>query len=56
LVQFTERLPSIKQATEMLIDEALRRSRGNQSLAADLLGISHQALSKRLQRRKARGG
>jgi DNA-binding NtrC family response regulator len=55
LLEFSERLPTIKQATEMLIDEALRRSEGIQTQAAFLLGISHQALSKRLQRRKAGG-
>jgi DNA-binding NtrC family response regulator len=53
LLVFGDRLPSIKQATELLIAEALDRTRGNQSLAAGMLGISHQALSKRLQRRAA---
>jgi DNA-binding NtrC family response regulator len=49
---FPERLPTLRRATEMLIDEALRRAQGNQSAAADLLGISHQALSKRLKNRQ----
>ena len=46
---FPERLPTLRQATAKLIAEAMRRSHGNQSIAADWLGISHQALSKRLK-------
>jgi DNA-binding NtrC family response regulator len=46
---FSERLPTIREATGLLIEEALKRAGGNQSVAAGLLGISHQALSKRLQ-------
>ncbi|MCJ8329950.1 MAG: sigma-54-dependent Fis family transcriptional regulator [Lentisphaeria bacterium] len=42
--------PSIKEMTNMLIEKALERSNGNQSLAAQLLGISRQALNKRLKR------
>ena len=48
---FAERLPTLKQAAELLVAEALRRSGGNQSEAAGMLGITHQALSKRLQRK-----
>ncbi len=44
-----ERLPSLKMASEELIREALRRSKGNQGIAADLLGISRTALNKRLK-------
>jgi DNA-binding NtrC family response regulator len=47
---FSERLPTIREAMGLLIEEALNRAGGNQSVAAGLLGISHQALSKRLQR------
>ena len=53
LIQFGQKLPTIKQATELLVDEAMRRAGGNQSMAARLLGISQQALSKRLQKRNA---
>jgi DNA-binding NtrC family response regulator len=49
---FPEHLPTLRQATATLIDEAMRRSHGNQSVAADWLGISHQALSKRLRNRQ----
>lgn len=43
-------LPTLEQAVQDLIQEALRCAHGNQSQAARLLGISRQALSKRLQR------
>jgi DNA-binding NtrC family response regulator len=43
-------LPTIKEATQLLITEAMNRSSGNQSIAARLLGISQQALSKRLKK------
>lgn len=43
-------LPSLKDATSLLVQEAMERSNGNQSLAARLLGISQPALSKRLKR------
>ncbi|MCP5158163.1 MAG: sigma-54-dependent Fis family transcriptional regulator [Gammaproteobacteria bacterium] len=48
---FNAHLPTLKQATDLLIQEALRRSNGNQTAAAKLLGISQQALSKRLKSR-----
>jgi DNA-binding NtrC family response regulator len=54
---FPARLPTLKGLTGRLIGEALSRSKGNQAIAAGLLGISPQALSKRLGRRaKADGG
>jgi len=43
-------LPTIKEATEQLVKEALRRANGNVSIAAPILGISRQALGKRLKR------
>lgn len=45
-----EKLPTLKEADRILIDEALKRANGNQRLAATMLGISHQALNKRLKR------
>ncbi|MFZ0131505.1 MAG: sigma-54 dependent transcriptional regulator [Desulfobacterales bacterium] len=51
LLRFSETLPTIKQAADLLVAEAMRRSGGNQSIAAGLLGISQQALSKRLKNR-----
>jgi DNA-binding NtrC family response regulator len=52
LLVFGENLPTIKKSVELLIEEAIKRTRGNQSLAAALLGISHQALNKRLLRKQ----
>jgi len=49
---FPERLPSLRQVRKLLIEEALKRAGGNQSIAAGLLGISHQALSKHLQQKR----
>jgi DNA-binding NtrC family response regulator len=54
LLQFGDILPTVEQARELLTDEALKRTHGNISEAARLLGISHQALSKWLQRNKNR--
>jgi transcriptional regulator with PAS, ATPase and Fis domain len=48
---FPKRLPTLKEITERLIEEALARAKGNQAIAAGLLGISPQALSKRLIRK-----
>jgi DNA-binding NtrC family response regulator len=45
----TGNFPTIKEATQWLISEAMKRSEGNQSIAAGMLGISQQALSKRLK-------
>jgi DNA-binding protein Fis len=42
-------VPTLQQAGHLLIDEAMHRSAGNQSIAARLLGISQPALSKRLK-------
>lgn len=46
----TQTLPTLKQTTELLIKEAMKRTNGNQTSAAGLLGISKQALNKRLLR------
>ncbi len=43
-------LPSLKNSGNLLIQEALRRSNGNQSLAAEMLGITRQALNWRLKK------
>jgi len=42
-------LPTKKETVEMLVAEATKRAKGNQSIAASMLGISQQALSKRLR-------
>lgn len=43
-------LPTLKEATNQLISEALSRTKGNQSQAARLIGLTQSALSKRLKR------
>ncbi len=51
-IQFGEQLPSLDEVDNLLIKEALKRSAGNQTIAADLLGISRRALNNRLNRKK----
>lgn len=50
--QLMGRFPSLSEMTEYVVAAALERTDGNQSQAAGLLGISKQALSKRLQKRR----
>jgi DNA-binding NtrC family response regulator len=45
------KLPSLKDASDIIVDEALKRANGNQRIASNLLGITPQALSKRLKSR-----
>jgi two-component system, NtrC family, nitrogen regulation response regulator GlnG len=49
---FPDRLPTLHEAQEALVAEALRRAEGNQGIAAGMLGLSRQALNKRLMRHK----
>lgn len=51
-VAFGDQLPSTRQVVQLLVEEALRRSGGNQALAAGLIGVSPQALSKRLHKQR----
>ncbi|MBP8130213.1 MAG: sigma-54-dependent Fis family transcriptional regulator [Candidatus Hydrogenedentes bacterium] len=48
-VRFGERLPTLQRMTDMLILEAVRRSEGNQRIAASVLGISRTTLNQRLK-------
>jgi two-component system nitrogen regulation response regulator GlnG len=48
----SDRLPTLREAEDHLIAEALLRADGNQTVAASLLGLSRQALNKRLSRRR----
>ncbi|MBX3180865.1 MAG: sigma-54-dependent Fis family transcriptional regulator [Candidatus Hydrogenedentes bacterium] len=48
-VTFGEVLPTLKENAELLVEEAMRRADGNQAIAAEMLGISRQALNKRLK-------
>jgi len=51
LIIFKERLPTLAQANDILIAEALKRAKGVKSTAALLLGISPQALGQRIDRK-----
>jgi DNA-binding NtrC family response regulator len=49
LLSFPEQLPTLKQTEQFLISEAMKRAEGNQAIAAQMLGITRQALNKRLK-------
>jgi transcriptional regulator with PAS, ATPase and Fis domain len=51
-LRFPKELPTIKEATRLLVTEAMKRAGNNQSAAAKLLGVTQQALSKRLNKDK----
>ena len=56
LISFSHQLPTLKQIEQLLIDEALTRANDNQSIAALSLGISRQALNKRLKKKAEQQG
>jgi DNA-binding NtrC family response regulator len=45
-------LPTLEEGESLLIDEALRRTRGNRTLAAELLNTTRQTLHRRLAARR----
>ncbi len=49
-IVFGDTLPTLPDIERLLIEEALRRSDGNQTTAAHLLGLSRRALNNRLRR------
>jgi len=49
LMLISETIPTFEQAEEILVNEALKRSNGNQSAAAAMLGITRQAMNKRVK-------
>jgi len=49
-VFFSDPLPSIKDVEKKLIAEALNRANNNQTIAAQMLGLTRSALNKRLNR------
>jgi len=49
-------MPTLKEAEEMVIKEALNRAGGSQSKAAKMLGITRQALNRRLLTKKRKEG
>lgn len=46
-IQYPDPLPTLNDAVRELLREALRRTRGNQSAAARMLGVSRQAMHQR---------
>ncbi|TFH87498.1 sigma-54-dependent Fis family transcriptional regulator [Billgrantia azerbaijanica] len=50
-----EPLPTLDEVADLLVQEAMQRAEGNQSIASRLLGISQPALSKRLKKMRAQG-
>jgi len=51
-VMFGSRLPTFQEAEEILLQEAMKRSDQKQAVAAQILGISRQALNKRINKQK----
>ncbi|WP_191603155.1 sigma-54-dependent transcriptional regulator [Marinomonas algicola] len=48
----SSKLPTLSALADQLVEEAMRRSNNNQSIASQMLGISQPALSKRLKNMK----
>ncbi|MFP4010398.1 MAG: sigma-54-dependent transcriptional regulator [Spirochaetaceae bacterium] len=49
-ISFSGRLPTLQEAEDYLVAEALERAEGNQSVAARMLGVSQSTLSRRLRK------
>ncbi len=49
-ITFPEKLPTLEEIGLQAVEEAMRRSAGNITTAANLLGITRQGLSKRLKK------
>ena len=47
-----ERLPTVREVENYLVDEAMKRANGNQGIAATILGFTRQTLNKRLRKEK----
>ena len=45
-------LPLMRELQDLLMKEALTRTHGNQTLAADLIGVTRQTLSRRLREQR----
>jgi DNA-binding NtrC family response regulator/signal transduction histidine kinase len=53
-IALPDRIPRLKELEEYAVSEALRRSKGNQTVAARLLGLSPSALSRRIKKMGAK--
>jgi DNA-binding NtrC family response regulator len=51
-ILFPGRFPTLREAEDAVIEEALKRAEGNQTIAAELLGVSRRALNNRLRRKE----
>jgi DNA-binding NtrC family response regulator len=51
-IDISGRFPTLKEVNDILITEAMKRSKDNQGVAASMLGLTRQALNKRLIRKK----
>ena len=56
LLESGGRFPKVREVEGLLIDEALKLAKGNQGIAASLLGFTRQTLNKRLKVRKEKNG
>jgi DNA-binding NtrC family response regulator len=56
LLESGGRFPKVREVEELLIDEAMKLAKGNQGIAASLLGFTRQTLNKRLKVRKEKNG
>lgn len=56
LMESGGRFPKVREVEGLLIDEAMKLAKGNQGIAASLLGFTRQTLNKRLKARKEKGG
>ena len=50
VISYSGRFPTLREAEDYLIAEALERADGNQSVAARMLGVSQSTLSRRLSK------
>lgn len=51
-ISYSGEFPTMREVEEYFISEAMKRSAGNQSIAAELLGLSQSTLSRRLRSKK----
>lgn len=53
-ISFHQSLPTLREARDALVGEAMKRAGGNQSIAARMLGITRQSLAYRLKNRRSK--
>ncbi len=50
-IKFSNKLPTLNQVERLLVDEAMKRAKGNKDVAANLLDISGKELDRHLQKK-----